>query len=105
MDEFHHQVGVVVYRIKIIDLNDIGMAQFGNDPCFAFEALQLIGIFLIQVAEDLDGHLAFEGGVRAQIDLCDAPSTDQRSDLNLPERFPYPTFHPSNYTQSLVFNT
>ena len=42
LDIFHHQIRIVVDRVEIIDLDDIGMPQLGNDTRFPFETLQFI---------------------------------------------------------------
>jgi hypothetical protein len=74
-------------------LDNVGMAQFGNDTRLALEAEQRVRIILTQVSEDLDCHFVFQGNMRAYIDLCYTTPSHQRFDLNLPQSFPNPIGH------------
>jgi hypothetical protein len=44
-----------------MDLDNVGMAQLGDGSRFAFEAIERIGVFFVQIAEDLDCDLAAQG--------------------------------------------
>ncbi len=74
-------------------LDNVGMAQFGNDACLPLEAEKRVRIVLTQIPEDLDCYFAIERSMRANINLCYTTPSNQRFNLNLTQSFPNPIGH------------
>src|SRR5689334_21433640 len=66
-DVFHHQVGLIVDRIEVEHLHDVGMAQLCDCARLELESLERLQprVICIEAAQDLDSHFALQGGMRA----------------------------------------
>src|SRR5215211_2516762 len=90
---FHHDVGMSIGGIEIVDLYDVWMAQRSNNFGLTLKARFLIFICFDKTVHDLDCHGAVEGKVLAQIDLCHAALCKVFFDENFSDGFSYPIRH------------
>ena len=63
IDELHHHKVTAGVLAKIIDLDDVGMAQGGNSLGFTPKPFGKFWIFLQTPVDDLDSGITFQFGV------------------------------------------
>src|SRR6266496_889237 len=93
LDILHDQIRLVVHRIEIMHLDNVGMAQLRNDTRLSLETHQRVRTVLAPAAEDLHRDLMSECKMRAYINLCYTSPRHQRFDLDLSQPFPNPIVH------------
>jgi len=85
VDLLEHQVVGAVELLEPVDGGDVGVAQGGQHPGFALEALQLGGIAVKCARQGLDGHLPIQDRIVGAIDLPHGARAEQAADLVAPE--------------------
>ena len=73
LDVTHDQIGIAVMLGKIVDGDDVGMFQSGDDFGFARKAAQKRFIIFEGGVQHFDGHMAIQSGMVSFVDRGHAP--------------------------------
>src|ERR1044071_121112 len=57
---FHYNIGMTIDGVEIKNLNDIGVAQGGDDFRFSVKSFEQCGLFFDMAVEQFDGDRALE---------------------------------------------
>ncbi len=71
-DQLHDEVEAAVDLLQPVDGGDVGMVERRQQPGLALEAGQGVGVEVVALADDLDGHLAAQPAVAGAVDLAHA---------------------------------
>ena len=77
LDQLGHVVEPLLGLPDVVDLDDAGVADAGQQLCLAFEALGPVGVLGPPRLDHLDGHAAGEPTVVAPIHPAEGPLADQ----------------------------
>ncbi len=99
LDQLEHEEGNPVLVAEVEDLEDVGMLETGDRPRLLLEPLA-IGRFVGEdVGQDLDRHVAIEGGVVGAVDRSHAATTDSLQDPVRTEALAFVGAHPIQPTR------
>jgi hypothetical protein len=90
---FHHDIGMSLDGVVIVDLNDIGMTQARYDLRFALKTGLKLRVRLYKLLHHLDGDRAVQSEMRAKIHLCHAAPGDLPLDAYLADSLSDPLWH------------
>src|SRR5262249_49892645 len=93
VDELEHEVTDVVDFLESVYPRHIGMIQGREQPRFALEARQPLGILGKISRQRLDRHIAAEPGVARAVNLAHTPRTKRSNDLERAEPGPRSEVH------------
>ena len=72
----HDQVGATVPLPVVVERHDVGMFQAGHQTGFGLKALHKLGVLCMLGHDDLDGHVAADGGLVGAVNLAKGARAD-----------------------------
>jgi serine/threonine protein kinase len=81
LEQLHHRERDAVGHAEVVDREDVGMREGGDDLGLALEARQRLGVVGEVLREDLDGDVPFETGMPGAVDLSHPTGTHLGQDL------------------------
>ena len=93
LDQLEHEVGRAVLVAEVEDLDDVRVLQARHRARLLLESLAVFRVLGEEIGQDLDRHVAVEGGVVRAVDGCHAAAADALHDPVRAERHAFLDVH------------